>query len=428
MNPFSRLRSNPLALQLVFISLLLVLTILLVRWITEQVLVEEALELEAHSFIEEYRKDPSFPLPRTRNLIGYLTSNGGKTPLPISLRQLPTGLSIDVFYSDTYPAVPVYVQHFDNQSLYLVYLEANVDKLVFLFGVLPLSVILILLYIGTWISYRLTWGAISPVLHLAKQVQGMDAVNAQEMFNREIPKLKGEVADLAVALQEYSQRIDQLIKRERQFTADASHELRTPVTILDGAIQMLLTDPSLSDKAKSRLKMMKKASRDLAELIHVFLLLARESSIINDQPQQSMVQLVSEEIEKLQPLVVGKSQEIELVVISDWQIEAPHQVVRIILSNLIRNAISYSEVGNIEIRVSSNRVQIYDNGPGIEPELLPHIFERHVRGRGHNKAGEGIGLSIVKRLVDDFDFRIKYENRPEGGLIVTLIQDAEAQE
>ena len=107
-------------------------------------------------------------------------------------------------------------------------------------------------------------------------------------------------------------------------------------------------------------------------------------------------------------------------VISDWRVHAPHQVVRIILSNLIRNAINYSNGGKIEIKIFTDTIQICDNGPGIEPELLPHIFERHVRGRGHNKAGEGIGLSIVKRLVDDFDFQIQYENRPQGGLAVTL--------
>ncbi len=409
-----------MALQLVFISLLLLITILLVRWVTEQILVKEALRLEAESFIAEYREDPNFPLPHTRNLIGYLNPSKDKHLLPPPLRHLPEGLTAEVFYSEDYQQVPVFVQSFDDKRLHLVYLEANVDKLVFLFGILPLTLILMLLYLGTWISYRLTWGAISPVLHLAKQVRGMEPENAQAIFDRELPKLKGEVAELGEALQHYSQRIDQLIKRERQFTSDASHELRTPVTILDGAIQMLLTDPSLSEKAQSRLTMMKKASRDLAELIHVFLLLARESTIVNDESPHPIVPLVSEEIEKLQPLTSENSLEIELIVISDWRVHAPHQVVRIILSNLIRNAINYSNGGKIEIKIFTDTIQICDNGPGIEPELLPHIFERHVRGRGHNKAGEGIGLSIVKRLVDDFDFQIQYENRPQGGLAVTL--------
>ena len=70
--------------------------------------------------------------------------------------------------------------------------------------------------------------------------------------------------------------------------------------------------------------------------------------------------------------------------------------------------------------MSGNQVLVSDTGMGIPDELLPKLFERHVRGRGLHQAGEGIGLAIVKRLCDQFDWDISIQNNVDQGVLVTL--------
>ena len=72
--------------------------------------------------------------------------------------------------------------------------------------------------------------------------------------------------------------------------------------------------------------------------------------------------------------------------------------------------------------VTGSSITVSDTGRGIPEDILPTIFKRHVRGRGHQQAGEGIGLAIVKRLCDQFQWNISIANQSTGGVLVTLSQ------
>ena len=105
----------------------------------------------------------------------------------------------------------------------------------------------------------------------------------------------------------------------------------------------------------------------------------------------------------------------------DLWVSTPSKVLEIIVGNICRNAHKYTDCGEIKVTVTEDRILIADTGKGIPEDLLPDIFERHVRGRGHQQAGEGIGLAIVKRLCDQFGWQISIENRSSGGVLVTLL-------
>lgn len=405
-------------IQAVFIVFAVLLSIITVTWILEKSLVRQALELEASAFIEEYRKDHEFPLPRTRNLLGYLTSaKGGHQDIPGSIRGLSPGLYPDIHIEDRDESVPVYVKDFDGNRLFLIFEGANVDRLVGIFGLVPLSFILIVIYTSSWIAYRITWRAASPIIRLAQNIRDLEPENSR--LHLPMGKLTGDTRELALALEGYAQRIDAFVERERQFTADVSHELRTPMTIIDGAAQFLAAEDHLSVKGAERVQMIRRASRDVNELIAAFLLLAREQSP-EAETRNNVATVVESEMIKLHALL----EDAEVRLVADIQhelvVDTPTKVLEIIIGNLCRNACKYTEQGEIRVTVTAQGVQVADTGSGIPEDLLPQLFERHVRGRGDQKAGEGIGLAIVKRLCDQFHWDIRIENRPSGGVLVAL--------
>ena len=405
-------------IQAVFIVFAVLLSILTVTWILEKSLVKNALELEASAFIEEFRQDKSFPLPRTRNLVGYLQSPNAFDHIPEDLLSLKPGLYSELKLAHRDELVPVYVKDFDEYRLFLIFEGANVDRLVGIFGLVPLTVLLIIIYISSWIAYRLTWRAASPILSIAQNIRN----SSPDKSNLKLPmrKLSGETKELALALEEYAERITAFVDRERQFTSDVSHELRTPMTIIDGAAQFLLLEADISEKGAERVQMIRRASQDVNELINSFLLLAREQSA-GVVEQTDVVPLIESELNKLRSLKDSIDLDISVEVKAALSVSAPKKLLEIIVGNICRNACKYTQKGEIKVTVFEKGLLISDTGPGIEEDLLPHLFERHTRGRGNQQAGEGIGLAIVKRLCDQFDWDISIENRSTGGVLVTLI-------
>jgi len=135
----------------------------------------------------------------------------------------------------------------------------------------------------------------------------------------------------------------------------------------------------------------------------------------------SLEQVIDSEIQKLSSLAENSHIHFERDTHFPLMVDTPRKVLEIIIGNLCRNACKYTGVGQVTLGVSEQGFWVADNGPGIDEDLLPRIFERHVRGRGNQQAGEGIGLAIVKRLCDQFGWQISIENREQGGVLVMLL-------
>ena len=410
-------------LQTLFIVFAVLVSIFTITWILEKSLVKQALELEADAFISHYQEDKSFPLPRTRNLIGYLETVNSNSNIPNEIKLLEEGLYLDIKLAGRKDTVPVYIRNFDNNRLYLLFEGANIDRLVGVFGLIPMSILLILIYTSSWIAYKLTWRAASPVLNLARNLRKSGPDNLSLDFSS--TNLSGDTKELADALDDYAKRIDVFVERERQFTADISHELRTPMTIIDGAAQFLQTESQISNKGSDRVKMIRRACADMNELITAFFLLAREQQLDNENGLTNVAEIIESEVIKLNSLIDLSKIKLTINIENDLRVNTHKKALEIIIGNILGNAIKYTEQGCIDITVSGNQVLVSDTGIGIPNDLLPKLFERHVRGRGLNQAGEGIGLAIVKRLCDQFDWNISIQNNREQGFLVSLTKTEE---
>ncbi|MEO0367757.1 MAG: HAMP domain-containing sensor histidine kinase [Pseudomonadota bacterium] len=405
-------------LQASIIFVVVLLSLNAAFWVLERVLVKQALELEAQSFIEERELDPNFPLPRTRNLIGYLVCDDCAGELPPELSALPQGLHLDINLQDKPEALPVYVKDSNLGRLYLVFEGQNVDRLVGFFGIVPLGLMLIVIYVTSWLAYQFSARAISPVLRMARGLQ--NTASDEAPLDIATDRFKGEARELALAIEDYTKRMDAMVEREQQFSADVSHELRTPITIIDGAAQFIETDRGLSNKSQERIRMIRRASRDISELVEAFLILGRDPRNIEVTESLAVAIVVESELRKLRSVVGDKNVELRVVEEASLNVSVNQKVLEIIIGNLCRNAIKHTEDGHVTVTIKDHQVVVEDTGSGMDEDILPIVFDRHIKGPAAQKAGEGLGLNIVKRLCDLYGWKIEIANKAQGGVSVTL--------
>lgn len=213
-------------------------------------------------------------------------------------------------------------------------------------------------------------------------------------------KAPEEVHLLAEALHARDLRIAGLLDRERAFNRDASHELRTPLAVAVGALEVA-EEKSGQSKALSRLQT---ALADMQRLVDGILWLGREPSG-NEQCDARLV--VKASIDAHRHLLRGRPLEVSDAGSGAVSIPVPGEVVLVLVGNLLRNAVSYTQDGPIKVLIAARSITVRDSGSE---------FGRTDEGQ----EGFGIGLSLVQRLGDHFDVTLSIRARPEGGTDAVL--------
>ena len=226
--------------------------------------------------------------------------------------------------------------------------------------------------------------------------------------------------ELTDALLRYSQRLAHFLERERQFTRDASHELRSPLTVIRMAASILLEDPELGDAKRRTAQRIQRACHDMEELTQAFLLLARESETGLPTEAVCINDLVAEEVERARLLAADKPVTSEVRGTQRLFVEAPEKVLSILLGNLLRNAFSYTDAGQVVVEIGAGKVTIRDTGVGIAKGRIEDMFRPFVRGEDNRRGGHGVGLTIVRRLSDRFGWPVNIVSEPGVGTTVEI--------
>lgn len=401
-------------MQIALITLAAILGVYLARVLIEENLVKNAILEESEYFWKHYFGDMGITLPDTKNLTGYFDP---ELLPPIIQDNLPSAPGFYEF-SDLSNQLVLYVSSEQNQTLYLVYYRGQVDALVMYYGLFPLLVALTILYLTLWIVYRFSRRAISPFARLTDHINQID-LNKDD-FSLNLTELKiandGEVKTLIDAISQLGERLDSYITRERNFTRNASHELRTPLTVINVATDMMLIDAQSSEKSQRLLLKIKRAVYDMESLIELFLMLAREDSGATTRIEVSLNELVREQIDRMDFLTPDKKVDIRLTETAELRVSASETVLAVMLGNLIRNAMLYTDEGDIDITIDERKISISDSGRGIPQSKLGSIFEPFERAdMADQVAGYGIGLTIVKRLCDRFNWQIQVASLADHG-------------
>lgn len=269
------------------------------------------------------------------------------------------------------------------------------------------------LVLGVWSSRRV----MKPVSDLARRIGELRISGVPRKLAERFAD--DEVGQLAAAFDDYAERLNASIQRDREFNADVSHELRTPLAVIGGAAELLLSRPGLDDKTRARLQRIERAAQQCTDLTVALLMLSRNERGHGDTDvRRSASQLAEANRHQL----AGKPVEIRVEGEEGIHVDAPEAVLAVALGNLIGNACKYTQTGEVRIVVSAECVQVFDTGPGLSAEDAARLFERGYRGSSAGgTSGGGIGLSIVSRLCALYGWRVSVAPRPEGGAVATLV-------
>ncbi|MDR2881204.1 MAG: HAMP domain-containing histidine kinase [Azoarcus sp.] len=262
---------------------------------------------------------------------------------------------------------------------------------------------------------------ILPVSQLAGQVRGLSA------YLPVTPLAEGyvddEVGQLARAFDEVFARLRFSIEKERLFTSDVSHELRTPLMVISTSCELMLTS-DLSPQGREQVERIAGAAREILALTETFLTLARaEFGKAIDQIDAKGITLnalVEEKKEQWTEAATAKGLVFQLHKEGENKGHYHAILLRAVMDNLIRNALYYTEEGWIRLTLEEGGFRVEDSGIGISDLEKKEIFQPFMHGAKTPGKGQGLGLSLVQRIVTQQGWQISLESLPEGGSRFTV--------
>jgi signal transduction histidine kinase len=168
------------------------------------------------------------------------------------------------------------------------------------------------------------------------------------------------------------------------------------------------------------LKRIQNASKDMEALIEAFLLLSRDSASGMPEEEFMINSIVREEIERAENLIGHKPVQLRLVESCQLKLRAPSKVVGVLLGNLIRNAVIYTDQGSVEVNIAPGNVSVRDTGKGIGESDLKEIFTPFFRVKDSPKGGHGVGLAIVQRLAQKFSWPVSLQSELGVGTVANV--------
>lgn len=387
---------------------------------SRQAIAHQELEREAVYYGGQLARNPDAPLPDTWLIRGYRQRRGqSDAAIPRELRGRAPGFH-QVHQPDGTMGT-LLVTDDAHGRLYLLFNNDHPNSVVMLFGLIPVVLVVLIIYFATWLTYRASRKALSPVIALAKVVRRWDPDHPEpeSLAPRSLPAATdSDVEVLVAALYNFANRVEAFVERERNFTRDASHELRTPLTVMKVAVDVLV-DEDMSPFAQRSLARIRRSVREMEALIETFLVLARESDTGLRDEDFLANDVVSAEVARYRELMAGKPVELLMVERARFALHAPPRVFAVMVGNLIRNACLYTEQGKVTVEVEADQVRVVDTGSGMGEEDIERAFQAFYRGSRTGGKGHGIGLAIVRRIADRYGWQITLESTLGKGTTVT---------
>jgi heavy metal sensor kinase len=283
---------------------------------------------------------------------------------------------------------------------------------------------------GGWF---LASSALDPIDRITRAAQQISARDLHQRLNLDLPN--DEVGRLAATFDQMLERLENSFEQQKRFIADASHEMKTPLTILKGDVEVALNRPRSAEAYRETLENVNQTTDQLIALVQELLLLARADNQqgILKLEYLNLTELLSEQGSGLFSKAIKHDVDLNFDVPDVLVVEADRGKLNRLFMNLIDNAIKYSRPGD-SVRVSAAIehgqacIKVADTGPGIPAEHLPYLFDRFYRvdkarsrvSSNGQTSGAGLGLSIVKWLTHAHHGQIEVASMVESGTTFTV--------
>jgi two-component system, OmpR family, sensor histidine kinase MprB len=266
---------------------------------------------------------------------------------------------------------------------------------------------------------------LAPLAEVADTAQHIS--ETEDLTSRIKVHADDEVGQLAIRFNAMLERLeasraqlDESVRAQRQLIADASHELRTPVTSLRTNIELLLEHDQLDPEERRRmLTDVVGQTEELSALVGDLIELGRGDLPVDSAEDVRLDQVVAESVRRAERNFPGVNFEANLApVLIDGM---PDRLGRAV-NNLLDNAARHSPPdGTVEVAVDEAGVRVRDHGPGVDESDLPYVFDRFYRGASsRGRQGSGLGLAIVRQVAEQHRGSVSVENAPDGGAVFTL--------
>jgi heavy metal sensor kinase len=270
--------------------------------------------------------------------------------------------------------------------------------------------------------------SIRPIEEVISTAETMTQANLE--LRIPLPERRDELYRLSFTINALLDRLQDAFQREKQFTSDASHELKTPLAVVKGTLEVLARKPRSVEHYEERIRYCLDELNRMARLIDQLLLLARyESGKTSANISRFELAPILESVtSRMEPVAIARNISLKLDTISLGSVSADRAMLEMMLENILSNAIKYSPEGSsVEIWAGSRSGKpvcaITDYGFGIPREKLQKVFERFYRvdtSRTTSTGGSGLGLSIVKKLADLQHIAVSIDSRENSGTTFNL--------
>ncbi|HHW57918.1 MAG TPA: heavy metal sensor histidine kinase [Clostridia bacterium] len=260
--------------------------------------------------------------------------------------------------------------------------------------------------------------ALKPISHMTKVAREISVGDLSKRLN--LPYTNDEVGNLAQTFDMMIEKLENSFKRQKQFTHDASHELRTPIAVIQTQAESALNSTGTKEEYKKALQVILEEAKHMSKLVHDLLFLARSDSNTEKLTIENLnfSELIEGIVNELAPLAENNGLTLKIIKNDSSYIRGDQTRIIQLFYNLIDNAIKYTPAGGkVEISVENAgkfiKTSIKDTGIGIPEEHLPHIFERFYRvdkARTRKSGGSGLGLSICQWIINAHGGKIQVES------------------
>ena len=240
------------------------------------------------------------------------------------------------------------------------------------------------------------------------------------------PGTRDEIGRLVGTLNDMLARIEHGVEAQRRFTADASHELSSPLSRLRAELEVTLRRPRERTEYEEALRSCLDEVERLSRLTDELLILARlDAGDVREAPPSPVAlgPILDDAVRRLMPVAERRGVAVTLRAGAPPVVQVGPSAVGLVVTNLLENAVKFSPPGGrVSVALAAEAgealVTVADTGPGIAAEELPRLFERFHRGAAARAAGApgvGLGLAICRALVERQGGRISVESPPGGG-------------